>query len=110
MADIRKTVGARVKEMRLARGMTQEELGELASLSYKFIGEVERGIGNPTVTTLASVAEALGVEVIELVSGGHGPATIASLSLKDYVAVREAKDSLEAVLDRLRTDRPSKRR
>ena len=66
MTDLRGQVGARVKQLRQARRLTQEQLAERAGLSYKFIGEVERGRGNPTLTTLASLSEALGVSLIDL--------------------------------------------
>jgi len=34
--DIRKRLGMRIREMRKSAGITQEELGERASLNYKF--------------------------------------------------------------------------
>lgn len=36
--------------------MTQEELGSKADISYKFIGEVERGQQNPSFDTLDKIA------------------------------------------------------
>jgi len=68
MPELRKLVGSRIRELRRARGLTQESLGERAGLSYKFIGEVERGMANPTLDTLAGIATALDVDVPELVS------------------------------------------
>ncbi|MBI4378760.1 MAG: helix-turn-helix domain-containing protein [Nitrospinae bacterium] len=38
--------------MRKSRGFTQEELGEKAGLSYKFIGELERGEENVSLDSL----------------------------------------------------------
>ena len=43
MDDIRKGLGKRIRFLRESKGLTQEVLGEKAELSYKFVGEVERG-------------------------------------------------------------------
>ncbi len=57
----RKKLGGRIRELRKAAGITQEELGERASLNYKFIGELERGRVNVSLDSLVKLASALGV-------------------------------------------------
>lgn len=66
--DIRKRLGMRIREMRKSAGMTQEELGERASLNYKFIGELERGRVNVSIDSIARIAGALGVRIGDLFS------------------------------------------
>ncbi len=44
-------------------------MGEKTGISYKFIGEVERGVANPSLDTLAKIAEALGVNINALFPG-----------------------------------------
>ncbi len=73
------------------------------------MGEVERGIGNPTLDTLASLAAALGVEIVDLLSDGRSIA-YGELSDRDVAIVRDARDSLEAMLARLGSGRSKKRR
>lgn len=97
MSEILGRVGARLKQLRLARNLTQEQLAEAAGLSYKFVGEIERGIGNPTLTTLDSLASALQIALTELVVD---EARADRLSNRDAILVREALDSIEAVLAR----------
>lgn len=97
MSEILGRVGARLKQLRLARNLTQEQLAEAAGLSYKFVGEIERGIGNPTLTTLDSLASALQIALNELVVD---EARADRLSNRDAVLVREALESIEAVLAR----------
>lgn len=58
----RKDLGARIRELRKTSGITQEYLGEKAELSYKFIGELERGQVNVSLDSLVRIAEALGVK------------------------------------------------
>ncbi len=55
--------------MRKLRELTQEQLGEEAGISYKFIGEVERGSVNPSLDSLIGIAKALRVSVKELFPG-----------------------------------------
>lgn len=95
--------------MRQARGLTQEKLGELARLSYKFIGEIERGAGNPTLDSLARLATALDVSVADLVSQDE-TLLVRRLSPSDYQMVREARDSLESLLGRLEGPTPRRKR
>ncbi len=59
--ETRKKLGERIRELRKSAEITQEELGEKASLNYKFIGELERGRVNVSLDSLVKLASALGV-------------------------------------------------
>jgi len=48
--------------------MTQEQLAEGADISLKHLGEIERGRGNPTLTTLEALAKALHVMLSDLIT------------------------------------------
>ncbi|MGH7293309.1 MAG: helix-turn-helix domain-containing protein [Polyangiaceae bacterium] len=65
-------VGANVRRARWAAGMTQEAVGAEA-LTLRILSELERGHGNPTLTTLFSLARVLRVPVKDLVDVGDGP-------------------------------------
>jgi transcriptional regulator with XRE-family HTH domain len=56
----------RVQEVRLQRGWTLEELAEKAGLSTSQVSKVENGKRGWSVTSLESLAKALGVDVSEL--------------------------------------------
>lgn len=96
MTDLRGRVGARLKQLRQARRLTQEQLAERAGLSYKFIGEVERGRGNPTLTTLSALSDALGVGLVELLGL---EADRPRLSARQALQVREALASIETLVE-----------
>lgn len=65
---MRKALGAQIRSLRKAKGLTQEELGEKADLSYKYIGELERGQVNVSIDSLAKLADAVGVKIGDLFS------------------------------------------
>ena len=64
---IEAVVRARVRELRASRGLTQEQLCEAAGVSVDAVNRIENGTRVPTITTLANLAAALGVEVSDLV-------------------------------------------
>lgn len=66
MDELRQIIGANVRTLRKARGWTQEELGEQAEMSYKALGEIERGEVSPSLNSLLKVANALSVTIAEL--------------------------------------------
>jgi transcriptional regulator with XRE-family HTH domain len=63
MSTIQELVGARVRELRKAKGWTLETLAEKADKHYTYIGGLERGVRNVTLEVLQDVAAALGVPI-----------------------------------------------
>jgi len=59
-------LGAQIRQLRVARGWTQEQLAEHAGVHYKYLGDVERGVRNPALFNIARIARALGVPVAVL--------------------------------------------
>lgn len=68
--EVKKLIGNRIKELRKAKGWSQENLAELSDLSYKYLGEVERAVVNPSLDTLISIADGLEISVAELFTSG----------------------------------------
>jgi len=56
-------LGEAVRQLRLEAGMSQEQLAENAGTDLTQVGGVERGVRNPSYTTLLRLAAALGVSV-----------------------------------------------
>ncbi|WP_101773175.1 helix-turn-helix domain-containing protein [Peptostreptococcus faecalis] len=61
--------GAVIKKLRERKKMTQADLAEILSVSDKAISKWETGRGYPDMTLINSLAEALGISTIELLSG-----------------------------------------
>jgi transcriptional regulator with XRE-family HTH domain len=60
--------GFRVKELRSAKGMTQEKLAELSGLSRQYIGDVERGMRNISLVNIQKIAASFEITLSELLS------------------------------------------
>jgi transcriptional regulator with XRE-family HTH domain len=60
------TVGNRIRELRKAKGWTQEQLAEAAGLHYSYIGGVERGDRNISLETLEKIMNGLQVPAEEI--------------------------------------------
>ena len=56
----------KIKDLRKLNRMSQEQLAEKADLSPTYIGNLERGEQNPTLTSLEKIADALNVSPSEL--------------------------------------------
>ncbi len=64
--DPRASFGARVRELRRARGVSQEALADEAGLDRTYVSSVERGHRNISLLNIHRLAGALGVEPAEL--------------------------------------------
>lgn len=54
-------IGEKLRELRIQRGLTQEELADRCELSKGFISQVERELASPSIATLKDMLECLGV-------------------------------------------------
>lgn len=61
-----KQLGLSIKLARVRKGLSQEELAELAGLHRTYIGMVERAERNITVINLVQIAKALNVSLDKL--------------------------------------------
>jgi transcriptional regulator with XRE-family HTH domain len=67
--NIRAAFGKRVRQLRLAKGFTQESLADAVGLHRTYIGNIERGEESVSVDNAAKIAKALKVSLTELVKG-----------------------------------------
>lgn len=58
-------IGAKIKELRVAKALTQEELADRAELSKGFISQLERDITSPSIATLVDILQCLGTNLTE---------------------------------------------
>lgn len=66
-SDIKLIFGNVLKRARIEAGLSQEELAHQAGVDRTFVSRLERGIRQPTITTLIGLAVALGCSATDLV-------------------------------------------
>src|ERR671936_1392024 len=105
----RETVGARVKRLRLQRGLSQRDLSS-PGVSYAYISRIEAGARTPSVKALRMLAQKLGVSVEYLETGreiGEGEArelrlSDAELALRFGGDTAAAEQTLREILQEAR--------
>src|SRR4051794_11155835 len=65
-SDLSVRFGAAVRELRRTRGLSQEGLAALAGIDRAYMGGIERGQRNPTLSMIQRVAEGLEIPMSEL--------------------------------------------
>lgn len=78
-------LGERLKERREGRGLTRQQLSELAGMHQTYLGRIERGERMPSAPMLRRLAEPLGFTEIEL------------LKMAGYLGRDEADEQVDRV-------------
>lgn len=66
MHEDAKRLGVNVKKIRLSKSIKQVEIAKMLRVDRSFVSNIENGKTNPTLSTIASLAKALGVSINEL--------------------------------------------
>jgi transcriptional regulator with XRE-family HTH domain len=64
-----KALGKRIRQLREAKGWSQEFLADEAGMHRTYLWGIEQGVRNPSVRHLTRIAEALGVSLGALFEG-----------------------------------------
>lgn len=64
--NARTRLGVRLRELRLAKGLSQEALAESSGLHRTYVGSIERAERNVSIDNIERLAEALGVKIRDL--------------------------------------------
>lgn len=99
---------SRIKALRLRRGMTQEALCEAAGISVDAVTRIEGGSRDPSLATLAKIAAALDVRVVDLLETGKLPrrtlpaplARLVDVLAHEPLATQEAVEQVARILIR----------
>lgn len=60
--SVQKAFGEALRQMRVSRGISQQELALESELDRTYISLLERGLRQPTITTLMGLSDALGID------------------------------------------------
>lgn len=69
----------KLKSLRQAQGLTQMDLAHAAGVPQATVSQIERGTNNPNLTTLAKLAEALGLSLPDMFDAGEAPAPVSEM-------------------------------
>ena len=87
-------VGKRVRQLRLQRCLTQEQLAERAGISTSFLGHIERGSRKLSLDSFCRIARALDCTANDLLPMEGGNARLSALELLRCAAMlAEAEDA-----------------
>ena len=73
--DAEARLGAAIRRIRHARGMTLVRLAETTDLSHPFLSQLERGLAQPSLSSLRRIASALETSPIELIAEADAAAS-----------------------------------
>jgi transcriptional regulator with XRE-family HTH domain len=65
-SNVARALGKAVREYRLKKGLTQQEVADKCGLDISYVGGIERGQRNPTLGVIHGLASVLGVKVSDL--------------------------------------------
>lgn len=73
-------IGAEVRRHRAKRGMTRRQLAQASETSERYLAQIESGAGNPSVSVLRAIAQALGLPAAALLpEASTRPAALAAI-------------------------------
>lgn len=85
------SIGGKLRQLRLQRNLTQEEMADRCELSKGFISQVERDLASPSIATLTDMLECLGSNLKDFFSESSNEKTVFS---QDDMFVKEDEDTL----------------
>lgn len=92
-------IGRKLRCLRLARGWTQEEIEDRFGFSYRYYGKLERGEINPTIGTLARLAEIFEIPLTDLLESEFAGRPLSEEAESVLMAVKRviARDDRQAL-------------
>jgi len=66
----RKIFARKLKELRVEKGLSQEELADMSGLHRTYVGSVERGERNISIDNMERLADALNIQIMDLLNDG----------------------------------------
>ena len=96
-------IGNLIRERRIEKGLSQEQLADKANISRTHVGALERGEKAPSLETIINIAEALSVDINELLpenpaSSKKSQDTLAGCSTLERSILSENLESLKEIL------------
>lgn len=93
------SIGTRIKSLRLEKGLTQKQLGDLCGMADSAIRRYESDKGNPTEKTINRIADALGVSSAYLHGWDEAVSNLEAAGMSVNDVAEELNIPVEALMD-----------
>jgi transcriptional regulator with XRE-family HTH domain len=112
--NLQRSLGRRIRELRSKHGWTQEQFAEFCGLHRTYLGHVERGEKNVSLSTVLRVANALGIRISALFGRSQAAAAEGSAQLRPPMTSTAAasllrRPDVQRLLDELQSQRKALR-
>lgn len=61
--NIKQEIASLIKSRRKLLGITQKDLADIAGVSSRYLYNIEKGVGNPSIETLVAIFNTLGIRM-----------------------------------------------
>ncbi len=76
MGQLQRQVGLRIRQLREKKGLSQEALAGICKLHRTYVGLIERGQRNLSLTVVEQIAQGLAIPASEIFQGLGQPTTV----------------------------------
>lgn len=91
-------VGNRIRELRIKRGISQEQLALQAEITTTYLGLLERNLKNPTVKVVGKICDSLDISLSDFFDSTAPDETDDILSLQILSQIRDCNDDEKAIV------------
>lgn len=103
METAKALLGARIKELRRAKGLSQDQLSESIGIDPKHLSRIEVGKSYPYMETLEGIADSLDVELKDLFEFKHLEKDVATIEGISAMLKGASDEKLRLVVKFIRT-------
>lgn len=98
-----KVIGNRIKQVRIAKGLTQAKLAEKSGVEPSYISHIERAVTKLSLPTLVSIANALEVSLDEIVYTNLRKSSHISIGMIDTLLKDCTPEEISAIVEVIKT-------
>ena len=97
------SVGKRIREIRIRKHLSQEQIALRAEITTAYLGQIERGEKNPTIKSVEQISHALGLSLSELFSNQGEPIANVDGTMENIIfemqdlSTKERKEMLDII-------------
>lgn len=92
-------IGKRIKELRVRKGLSQEQLALMSNITTTYLGLLERNLKNPTIKVIEKICSSLNITISEFFSNDDSSSEpFDSLSLQIISQIENRKEEEKEII------------